>query len=146
MDQPYTIDKIKELFNEYKMYLNGEEYDLFCNALSYVPPEIIDRIKKEVYFVVLGSGEKPKRACYQSLESKDLNGKKGIIILTPLIFDIEVRKKENNILYPAQPILHEVAHHILSHIDFMMNSEQMDTFQKQADKLANKWLLDRCIG
>jgi hypothetical protein len=136
----YSKDEIKRMFQFYRekgdMNITDREYDILCDAIRCLPKEIVNKIKEEVYFVVLslGEGRKQYPACYLSTYSECLKSKKGIIFLTPLIFE-----SKPDCLYPTSEILHEVAHHVLGHM------EENAKTQREAKKLAEKWIL-LCLG
>lgn len=142
-NRKYTKEEVKEIFQSYieqgDMYITEHEYDILCEAISSIPKEIVDKIKKEVYFVVLSREKDNKEwpACYTNLESKSLKYKKGIIFYSPLIFF----PKDEEILYPIYPILHEIAHHELNHRD-TENLEERIKQEKEAKELVLKWLSD----
>ena len=140
-NKKYNKEEIKRIFSGYRIHgdinISDEEYDLFCNAISNLPDDIADKIIKEVCFIILGTRKedgKKTSACYLNLKSKDLENKKGIIFLSPIVFD-----SNDDILNPLFPILHEIAHHIEGHIN-IMSPEERKAAEDKADDLAFSWL------
>ena len=73
-------EDIKKMFKEVQSInrITNEEYEMFCEGISHLPHEIINKIKEEVYFVIISSHKKyGGPACFVNKE--DLKDKKGII-------------------------------------------------------------------
>ena len=141
----YSFEDIKTKFKSYRELkestITEEEYDMFCDEILALPKKIVDRAKNEIYFVLLSAARKKLTpACYINL--KEMDRKKGIIVLTPFIFEAPYRDENNKIRkYDRlnQPcILHEVAHHILRHFRY---EDQQDFKEKEkaAWEKAIKW-------
>jgi len=148
----YPVDKIKKMFKTIRKEnkITDEEYELLCQAISCLPRKIVNKVKKDIFFVILSSSkEYGSPACWVNIE--DLKDKKGIIFLAPSLFKHELRKNffeakitENDIFkrqYQYKEILHEVTHFMKDHkgiSDLKKYKKQEDEAEKQAEK----WLLD----
>lgn len=91
MIERYTLEEVKQLFKDYrkieKSEISDNEYILFCDAIHILPKDIVDKVNKEIDFILLSA--KPKKAnaaCFYFLEDEDIKNKKGFIIITPIIF------------------------------------------------------------
>lgn len=91
--QHYSKDEIKKMYRKYRTDGNwditNKEFDIICSSISNIPKDIVDKIYKEVYIAALSLRRRGKRqsACYVNLESKDIKNIKGIIFLSPLVFN-----------------------------------------------------------
>jgi len=90
----YSIKEIKEMFKNVQKdnQITDIEYEIFCEGIHCLPLEVVDKIKEDVYFVILSSHKtQGGPACW--LDIKCLKNKNGIIFLSLLVFkDEEVRK------------------------------------------------------
>lgn len=126
----YLLDEIKEKFNTYRtpgeFEIDNDEYEIFCSLLEKLKKRIIDKVEKEIYFVI------SQKACYLKLESESIKNKKGIIFINRDIFN----SSDDRI--KAFTVHHEIAHHILGHKN-INNSREIPEFDSEADKLAHEW-------
>jgi hypothetical protein len=129
----YNLDKIRDLFAEQRAEnfdLTEREYPVFCAALQRLPKEIVDRIKRDVFFVLMSACRK-NAACKFCLGNK--REKRAVIVYSPLMFG-----------YPSgscgrhKDFLHEVAHFILDHRGCRDEAEKL-RLDQEANKLAAKW-------
>lgn len=132
----YSKEELKGLFQTQRkngnLNVSDEEYDHFCNAFyRYLPNDIVDTIIRDIFFIA----QCKSPAFYISLESKDLINKKGMIFLSPAIFD-----RDKSPFNPYYPILHEIAHYILGHTD-VASPEEKETFEAAAHELALSWII-----
>jgi len=142
----YSFEDIKTKFKSYRELkestITEEEYDMFCDEILALPKKIVDRAKNEIYFVLLSAARKKLTpACYINL--KEIDRKKGIIVITPFIFGALYRDENNNKRSYApldnKPcILHEVAHHILEHSGYE-DQQDFEEKEKAAWEQAIKW-------
>lgn len=124
---------------------SDSEYPMFCEAIVCLPREIVDIVKKEIQFVLLRlkdftpeeveQKEVENPACYIDLVNWLPTGKKAIIVLISKIFSGDHRRV----------ILHEIAHHILRHYDYL-SPEDKDRKETEVDKKVADWLNDREDG
>jgi hypothetical protein len=144
MSKRYSLDEVKQIFREYREIKNSrltnDEFDMFCRALRYLPKEIVDRLNRDVEFILLSAHDRnaSEQACIIWLNdvAKD---KKALIILTPIIFEFLGRPKGENDSLSA--ILHEVAHFYLKTQPYN-DAEDFEFKEKEADKLVQKWIED----
>ena len=134
----YSLEELKGKLTEFKdhgsMDLCDVEFLCFCEAMRVLPKDIIDRVLKEVYFIVLSSCKKIK-ACYQHLESDCLNGKQAIIFVSPTFFT------QDGDFGQCVQIAHEVAHHMLQHKS-TGDADTRKEAEEQANELADKWMTE----
>jgi hypothetical protein len=137
----YEVEKVKKLFDIYQKLsesnLCDEEYEQFCSEIAILPRDIVDRVKKEIYFVLL-SAQKANIACLVPLSqflNSEYKDKKALIVITPLVFGNESK----NIRYcEGHNILHEIAHYVLGHFEY---SDYCDLIKKENDakEMVSNW-------
>jgi hypothetical protein len=131
----YRLKEVKKMFQSYRdledVDVSDEEYNIFCKVIRELPKEIVSRIEKEIYFVIL-SLQKCQTASYHHLEAKDLREKKAIIFIPPIFFKCEQMNQYFK-------IFHEVAHYILGHKD-IDSLEEREKHEDAAKKLALNWM------
>ena len=147
----YSIEETKKMFKDVKKncHLFSKEFEIFCEGIRCVDPKTLDKVKEDVYFVILSSRKKGGPACW--LHKDDLKNKKGIIFIAPSFFkDQKTRdnmrkshfpKGEFNRLNHYLEILHEIAHYHKGHI----GSSNKNIYDKQEDEAkaqAENWLGD----
>jgi len=144
----YSLDQIKTKFKSYRKLsesnINKDEYLKFCDEIQLLPKEIVDEIQIEIQFVLMSADpEKGNPACYINLAKGIDKKKEGIIVLTPHIFmapyvDKDGKLKQLDPFKIPYPILHEIAHHVLSHYK-AKNKKEYDKNEKAAWELADEW-------
>jgi hypothetical protein len=141
----YSLDQIKTKFKSYKKFsesnITNDEYLRFCDEIKLLPKKIVDKIQIEIQFTLLSAD--PDIACYINLKKGFDKKKKGIIVLTPLIFMAPYVDKDGNLkqidrFKMPHPILHEIAHHELGHSK-TKNKKDYDKNENAAWELADKW-------
>jgi len=135
----YSLDEIKQKFESYRNEIGSNitdgEYVKFCDEINLLPKETVNKIFKEIYFVLMGaSSEKKNPACYINLKHGIDKEKEGIIVLAPDIFRPPFTDQFNLTL----PILHEVAHHEMGHYN-ANNQAEYDKNEKSAQEQVEKW-------
>lgn len=138
----YSLNEIKELFKSYSPSLEcpitEEEHEQFCEAIKQLPKEIVDIVNKEIYFILMSSNPSSlNAACYIDIERGIPKEKKGIVIVTPIIFGYKPGLFSPGIEY----ILHEIAHHILGHYKYDSQTDIIEK-EKTATNLASKWIAE----
>lgn len=151
----YSKKEIDKMFTYVKedMELSDQEYDIFCEGLFCVPREILDGIKKDVYFVILSSTWAGKNqltpACW--IPRENFEKKQGIIFLSESFFKYEARKDLLaakvttdfcNIFVLRKEILHEVAHYYKEHKG-TSNKDIYDKQENEAKAQTQDWI-DNC--
>ena len=145
----YDLKEIENKFVGYKneewSNINADDYLFFCTAIQMLPKKIVDRIDKEIFFVLMGSKEKTtepqeinsilgkiKAACIVWREDLENIDCKAVIIISPIVF-------MNSYEFNAKIIIHhEIAHYIIGH----NNSNSTDERELAANELAKKWRED----
>lgn len=148
----YSIEKIKNKFKNLREIkestITDEEYEKFCYEIQVLPKEIVDKVHNEVCFVLMSAhSEKGNPACYVNFKSETVKGKEGIIVLAPFIFDLffdkDGKEKEPDDIERPR-ILHEVAHHILGHIDYK-DPQDYEEKEKAANDQVENWMEKRLV-
>jgi len=140
----YTLEKIKVMFKHVKKNnrITDAEFKIFCEGIRRLPSEDVDKVYKDVYFVLLTSHKKPAIACW--VHKKELGDKKGIIFFTPSFFKYDaveaiisskIRKKKIIRNEQQFKILHEVAHYHFGHGETPYHKNQ----ELEAESLAELW-------
>lgn len=143
----YTVEEVKDKFKEYRELkrsnLTDDEYNLFCGELHVLPKVTVDKIYTEIYFVLLSADpKKGSPACYVPLQELIDEKRKGIIVLTPFVFDSYTHESGEEIKadnMDRRRILHEVAHHILGHFG-CENEEECKEIEKAAEEQVEEWV------
>jgi len=136
----YTLEEVKDIFKEY-INIRMESFDIFCNELQRLPKNLIDKIAKEVHFVLFDKIQGEMHvAC--SIPLDELHDKKLIIILTPYIFGARYLSTEGKyITHNKCSILHEIAHYELGHCAPLIK-DRLEHSEEEADKQMNNWIDD----
>jgi hypothetical protein len=142
MNSYYGLKEIKDIFKLYKPSIDSsitkKEFNIFCKTIIQLPKDILDRISKDIFFVLLSANPKClEAACLLNLDDRLVIGKKAIIIITPILFGYKARQNSPGSDY----ILHEVAHYVLGHRDYL-SQEDIDKKESEANDLASKWIAD----
>jgi len=140
----YSLEEIKTKFKNYRelkeSVITGEEYEMFCGGIMVLPKEIVDRVHKEVQFVLLSAHpKKGNPACYVHLKEVIDDGKEAIIVLTPFIFASFIHENGERKEPEQSNIPHEVAHHILAHYEYK-DQQDMEEKEKAAQKQVEEWV------
>lgn len=82
----YNLQEIKIIFQNCRTKnIDEVEFHLFCDELKVLPRDVVNRISKEIKFVLLSAN--PKRinpACLLDIGREIKPNTKAIVILTPI--------------------------------------------------------------
>jgi hypothetical protein len=138
----YDQNDIKSKFIDYRSIkhsqITDDEFDFFCGELWYLPKEIVDRVKDEVCFLLLGGNndslaeQNIAEAFYLSLKTGIPESTEAIIVITASIFKSKRQRA----------ILHEIAHHILGFSSYSDAADKL-IVEKKTDDQVSEWMKKR---
>jgi hypothetical protein len=135
MPDEEKVNRVKNIFEHYRTSgdwdITNLEYENFCYSIAFLKDDLIEKINKEIHFVVLGTAAdgKPTPACTEFLDSEKLKNKRAIVFLTPLFFGLF-----------ADRLLHEIAHGLFHHDP--KDQEERNKFQSEAEEKVKQWFED----
>lgn len=133
MSDYYSLEEVKSRFKKYSppenFHISEGDYETFCLALVQLPKDILDRVEKEVFFILSGI----VRGWHIDLECPDLSEKKGLIQICPHLL-----KDDCDPTLLKETILHEIAHHILGHKAAKDHEEYM-LHENEANSKTEEW-------
>ncbi len=129
----YTIDEIYYNLDVARDGLYDSFANSVCEALSFLDKKIVDEISKKVLFFS-SDYIRDSTSCHLMLNTSFSKDRKMVIFYSEEI--LKGSKKEI-----IKKILHEIAHFYLNHKQcFDLNKKQIGKQEKEADKLARRWL------
>lgn len=133
----YTVDEIKQRFNQGNWLVSADEYEQICKVISCLDTEQVRILSEEIFMVIIGEQkdredeDKIMPACNLNLREELFKTKTGIIFLAP-----DLRRP----CVILKKLYHELAHHVLDH-RHEAGPEAIAKNEAEADKLAWKWFL-----